>query len=124
MLKRQELSDPNSCLNRAKDNEMIFVLLGRDPASPETIRFWIKERIRLGKNQLNDHQIVSANEVAEVMEKRDEEKIRRETIQTLASAINKISPEASRLIIDKWKLIRKEQDAALDEFLSVLRETK
>jgi hypothetical protein len=44
MLRKEELSDPNSCLNRAKDNEMVFVLLERDPAAPVAIRAWIDAR--------------------------------------------------------------------------------
>lgn len=33
MRKKDELSDPNSCLSRAADDEWTFVLLGRDPAA-------------------------------------------------------------------------------------------
>jgi phage protein D len=57
MLKREELADPNSCLNRAKDDELIFVLLGRDTAASVALRAWIEERIRLGKNTREDRQI-------------------------------------------------------------------
>lgn len=60
MRKRDELTDPNSCMSRAKDDEMTFVLLGRDLAAPETVRFWIEERIRRGKNKRTDPQIVEA----------------------------------------------------------------
>lgn len=38
MIKSRELSDPNSCMSRAKDDEMTFVLLGRDAAAPQAIR--------------------------------------------------------------------------------------
>src|SRR5262245_17562937 len=69
MLKRDELSHPSSCLSRARDDEMIFVLLGRDPAAAATIRFWIQERIRLGKNRPSDPQIVGAEECAWAMER-------------------------------------------------------
>ena len=62
MRKRQELTDPSSCMNRARDDEMTFVLLGRDVAAPATVRAWIEERIRLGKNNRNDAQIVEAEE--------------------------------------------------------------
>jgi hypothetical protein len=41
-------------MNRAKDDEMTFVLLGRDAAAPVAIRAWVTERIRLGKNSLED----------------------------------------------------------------------
>ena len=60
MRKRDELSDPNSCLNRAMPNEPLFVLLGRDVAAVPTVRFWIAERIKLGRNKLDDEQILEA----------------------------------------------------------------
>jgi hypothetical protein len=58
--KRDELADPNSCFNRAADDEILFVLLQRDPATPNTIRAWIRERIRLGLNSAGDDKIQSA----------------------------------------------------------------
>jgi hypothetical protein len=58
--KRDELADPRSCLNRARDDEWTFVLLGRDPATPAAVRAWIEERVRLGKNGRGDPQILSA----------------------------------------------------------------
>ena len=65
MLKRDEISNPNSCFNRAKDDEAIFVLLGRDVAGAVAIKAWTDERIRLGKNQPGDPQIVEALALAE-----------------------------------------------------------
>jgi len=65
MLKRDEISDPNSCLNRARDDEQTFVLLGRDAAAPAAIRAWVNERLRLGKNMLEDAQIQEALEAAD-----------------------------------------------------------
>lgn len=62
MTKEKEISDPNSCLNKAKDNEILFVLLGRDPAAPAAIRAWIRERLQLGKNVEKDDQIKSAEQ--------------------------------------------------------------
>lgn len=53
---------------RARDDEMTFVLLGRDMASPATIRFWMAERIRLGKNSPNDDQMREAEWCARTME--------------------------------------------------------
>lgn len=50
MRKKEELSNPNSCMNRARESEMTFVLLGRDAAAPVAIRAWVRERLRLGKN--------------------------------------------------------------------------
>ena len=60
MRKRDELTVPTSCMNRAKDDEMTFVLLGRDVAAPAAIHAWVTERIRLGKNKPQDAQIQEA----------------------------------------------------------------
>lgn len=68
MIKHSELSNKESCLNRATAGEMIFVLLARDEAAPATIRFWIRERIRSGKNSLDDVQMQEAENCARVME--------------------------------------------------------
>lgn len=68
MRKISELNDPNSCLSKARDDEMTFILLGRDTAAPAAIREWIKMRIRLGKNQPGDAQILEAEQCARTME--------------------------------------------------------
>ncbi len=62
MRKRDELTDPSSCMSRAKADEWTFVLLGRDKAAPAAVRAWIEERIRLGKNARGDAQIIEAEE--------------------------------------------------------------
>jgi hypothetical protein len=67
MIKREELTNPESCMSRARADEMTFVLLGRDTAAPVAIRAWVAERVRLGKNTLVDPQILEALECAEVM---------------------------------------------------------
>jgi hypothetical protein len=60
MRKRDELSDPNSCLNKAADDEFLFVLLARDEDAPETIRFWARRRVARGKRPADHPQIVEA----------------------------------------------------------------
>jgi hypothetical protein len=72
MKKSDELTNPNSCMSRAKDDEMIFVLLGRDAAAPVAIRAWIGERIRLGNNHPFDEQIQNAASCAIEMERQRE----------------------------------------------------
>lgn len=67
MIKREELTNPESCMSSARDEEMTFVLLARDAAAPATINFWVSERIRLGKNSFTDPQIVEALECANRM---------------------------------------------------------
>jgi hypothetical protein len=69
MRKQQEIENTSSCFCRAREDEMIFVLLGRDVAAPATIRTWVEERIRLGKNWRSDSQMQEALRCAEVMEK-------------------------------------------------------
>jgi hypothetical protein len=67
MRKRDELTDPTSCLNRARADEYLFVLLGRDRAAPVAVRAWIEERIRSGKNARADAQIVEAEKWIEAV---------------------------------------------------------
>lgn len=68
MLKTYEVQSENSCLNKARADEMLFVLLARDEAAPVAIRAWIAERIRLGKNQPEDAKLREAEAAAKVME--------------------------------------------------------
>ena len=69
MRKKEELSRTNTCMAHAHPEEMVFVLLGRDVAAPTTIRAWVAERIRLGKNVATEKQITEALACAETMEK-------------------------------------------------------
>jgi hypothetical protein len=69
MRKRDELTNPGACMVRARDDEMTFVLLGRDVAAPVAIRAWIAERVRTGKNRPDDPQVVEAEQCARVMER-------------------------------------------------------
>lgn len=62
MRKRDELTNPNSCMSRARDDEWTFVLLGRDVAAPAAVLAWIEERVKLGKNDRHDAQITEAEE--------------------------------------------------------------
>jgi len=72
MRKRDELADPSSCLNRSADDEMLFVICGRDPAAIDTVRHWIEQRIRLGKNVRGDRKIAEAELWIKILE--DEKK--------------------------------------------------
>jgi hypothetical protein len=68
MRKVEELTNVASCMSIAKDQELTFVLLGRDAAASVAIRAWVSERIRLGKNTAADSQIIDALQLAEMME--------------------------------------------------------
>lgn len=69
MRKHLELSDPKSCLNKAKHDELVFVLLERDPVAAELIWEWAKRRIAKGLNIAGDSQIQEALDIAIAMEK-------------------------------------------------------
>ena len=69
MRKLTELHTVNSCLNKATDNEMLFVLLGRDKAAPDAIRCWVQKRLLLGLNNVGDVQINEALQCADTMER-------------------------------------------------------
>lgn len=69
MKKTDEIANPNSCFNKARGDERMFVLLARDAAAPVAIRAWVAERIRLGKNAPEgDPQIQEALDCAARME--------------------------------------------------------
>lgn len=68
MIKRDELTNPDSCMSRAQDDEPTFVLLARDDAAPDTILAWAAKRISIGKNTISDPQIKEALALADAME--------------------------------------------------------
>lgn len=69
MQKSTERVQHSSCWNKAREDELIFVLLERDVAAPVAIRRWCSVRIELGKNKPDDEQITGALRMAELMEK-------------------------------------------------------
>lgn len=60
--KKDELTNPNSCMSKAHDDEMTFVLLARDPAAPAAIQGWIYRRVEMGLNDMADQKIKEAKE--------------------------------------------------------------
>lgn len=61
MIKTKELSDPTSCLNKAKDEHLLFVMNGdTDESAPGSVRDWVRRRISSGKNKITDAKIVEA----------------------------------------------------------------
>jgi len=83
MIKHKEATEPNSCWNKARENEHVFVLLERDAAAPETLRFWAKRRVELGTNQRFDPQIVEALDCADRMEKAEARRGRGEDVDLM-----------------------------------------
>lgn len=70
MIKCRELADPKSCLSKARDDQMIFVLIETDEDAPGAIRDWIARRIRSGKNKPGDAKLIEAEACATAMERR------------------------------------------------------
>jgi hypothetical protein len=60
MKKFQERLQSDSCWNKAKDEEYVFVLLERDATMASTIEYWCTMRVDMGLNTWEDEKIVSA----------------------------------------------------------------
>ena len=45
MLKRDELNEPTSCLNRSGDTEPLFVLRANDENAPASVAAWARDYI-------------------------------------------------------------------------------
>lgn len=61
-------ANPKSAWSRALPMENVFVLLGRDPAAPQTIRNWAAFRLLHAHNSPHDEQIQEALRLADRME--------------------------------------------------------
>lgn len=62
MIKSLEISDPKSCLNKASNDEPIFVLRAKDPQSIPIVLAWIQKRIEEGHEDVDDPKIRDAFE--------------------------------------------------------------
>lgn len=67
MIRSKEIADVNSCLNRSREDEPLFILCGRDESAPAAIEAWIKGRLATGKNQPMDEQILEAHDAVKAM---------------------------------------------------------
>lgn len=45
MTKQKVLTDPSSCLNKAADDEPLFVIRGNDPCAGATVRDWVRRYV-------------------------------------------------------------------------------
>lgn len=68
MKKKDEIEDKNSCFNKAKENEMVFVLREKDEQFADSIRLWAFLRYIRGDNFLHDKKIISALMEAKVVD--------------------------------------------------------
>lgn len=50
-IKRDEVADPNSCLNRAADDEPVFVLRAKDPLAAKLVEDWAARSLLAGMHE-------------------------------------------------------------------------
>lgn len=105
MRKRDELTNPLSCMSRAREDEMTFVLLGRDLAATVAVQAWIEERIRLGKNTRQDAQIVEAERWIETVLVK--QAIIRKAVQEEREACAKLAHADDELQGGEWVVNRR-----------------
>lgn len=60
MLKKLEVRDPNSCLNKAERDEPIFVLRANDELAPEIVREWADVYIDSKRRRNRDREMTQA----------------------------------------------------------------
>lgn len=65
MLKQLELSSPSSCLNKAADDEQVFVLRAKDVHAPMTIRHWVS----MSRGFQKEEKLTAALLIADEMER-------------------------------------------------------
>lgn len=65
MIKSEEISNPDSCLNKAGDEEPVFVLRAHDRTAPFTVRFWITQARGRGAPEAK---LKEAQEIVDEME--------------------------------------------------------
>jgi hypothetical protein len=66
MRKRDELADPESTLNRAADEEPLFVIRAKDKLSASMVRQWAEAAAMTGAHE--PEKIQEARQLAEIME--------------------------------------------------------
>jgi hypothetical protein len=72
--KIEEIMNPKSCLNKAAEDELIFVLRANDPAMADTIRSWVTIRVQRKLNKLTDVRIVEAIKLANLVDEDEKER--------------------------------------------------
>ena len=64
MKKSDELSNPNSCLNRAAADEPLFVLRANDELAADVVRYWVSRYFlaKGGSNKMTKKQLAKVDE--------------------------------------------------------------
>lgn len=64
MTKKENLENPDSCLNRAADDEPIFVLRAKDVLAPRLVACWCQQAM---EQDIYPYKIASALRIAAAM---------------------------------------------------------
>lgn len=51
MKKRDEIEQPSSCLNKAAEDEPVFVLRAKDPIAPAAVEEWARQAQQTGRHE-------------------------------------------------------------------------
>jgi hypothetical protein len=87
MKKRDEIEQPSSCLNKAHEDEPVFVLRANDPIAPEAVETWARQAELSGAHE--PHKIVEARALAQTMRDWRTEHRSMNRAQQLAAQANK-----------------------------------
>lgn len=82
MIKREEATNPKSCLNQSQDDEMLFVLCARDPMAPDLVERWASQAERHGTAGAKIAEARACAEAMRAWKKRDDQNRSIEVAQT------------------------------------------
>lgn len=68
-IKRDELANPEGCLNKAADDEPIFVLRANDPVASHVVRYWAQCYVQ-HKQENNTDGILTHKQLSKAQEAR------------------------------------------------------
>jgi hypothetical protein len=80
-IKRDELANPRSCLNKARPDEPLFVLRANDPTAAQVVRLWVA----MNDGRQPPDKCGEALECADRMEKWHGQQPKAETVAGLAT---------------------------------------
>lgn len=69
MIKREEVSNLNSCLNRAHDDEPVFVLRANDPIAAHVVEYWASAYV-ISKQDHGTDGLLTTEQHAKMLEAR------------------------------------------------------
>lgn len=69
MTKHEEKRDPDSCWNKALENEPVFVIRAKDPVCGLIVNLWCAIRINAGLNMRGDDKLTDAEHWIQMAER-------------------------------------------------------